>query len=237
MRRLVRQALGFSVLAVVLFAPSTSFAQQSLNFSFGGFVPTSETSRSDDDVLVNNLCCLENPLAFNVGDFRGATIGAEYLAGLGNFFDAGLGIGYYKRSVPSVYLDLINANGTEIQQDLHLRVVPFSATIRFLPLGHTNAFEPYIGGGLAILNWRYEERGDWVDPSDATIFRGTFVGNGTATGPLILGGVKFPVGPWSFGGEVRWQNAKGDLPTDQEFAGPRIDLGGFTYNAVFSVRF
>jgi len=236
MRRL-RQALGFSVLSVMLLAPSTSFAQQSLNFSFGGFVPTGERSRSDDDVLVNNLCCLENPLAFHVGDFSGGTIGAEYLVGLGGFFDAGLGVGYYKRSVPSVYLDLINANGREIQQNLRLRVVPFSATIRFLPLGHTNFFEPYIGGGLAVLNWRYQEQGDWVDPSDSTIFRATFVGDGTATGPLVLGGVKFPVGPWSFGGEVRWQNAKGDLPADQEFAGPKIDLGGFTYTAVFSVRF
>jgi hypothetical protein len=236
MRRL-RQALGFLVLSVVLLAPSTSFAQQSLNFSFGGFVPTGEHSRSDDDVLVNNLCCLENPLAFNVGDFRGGTIGAEYLVGLGEFFDAGLGVGYYKRSVPSVYLDFINDNGREIQQNLRLRVVPFNATIRFLPLGHTNFFEPYIGGGLAILNWRYQERGDWVDPSDHAIFRATFEGNGTATGPLILGGVKFPVGPWAFGGEVRWQDAKGDLPADQEFAGPKIDLGGFTYTAVFSVRF
>ena len=236
MRRL-RQALSFLVLSVVLLAPSTSFAQQSLNFSFGGFVPTGERSRSDDDVLVNNLCCLENPLAFNVGDFKGGTLGAEYLVGLGEFFDAGLGVGYYKRSVPSVYLDLINANGREIQQNLRLRVVPFSATIRFLPLGHTNFFEPYIGGGLAILNWRYQERGDWVDPSDATIFRETFVGSGTATGPMILGGVKFPVGPWAFGGEVRWQDAKGDLPAAEEFAGPKIDLGGFTYTAVFSVRF
>jgi len=236
MRRL-RQALGFLVLLVVLLVPSTSFAQQSLNFSFGGFVPTGEHSRGDDDVLVNNLCCLQNPLAFNVGDFHGGTIGAEYLVGLGEFFDAGLGVGYYKRSVPSVYLDLINANGREIQQTLSLRVVPFSATIRFLPLGHTKFFEPYIGGGLAILNWRYQESGDWVDPSDATIFRATFAGDGTATGPMILGGVKFPVGPWAFGGEVRWQDAKGNLPTDQEFAGSKIDLGGFTYTAVFSVRF
>src|SRR5262245_20911201 len=236
MRRL-RQALSFLVLSAVLFTPSTSFAQQSLNFSFEGFVPTGQRSRSDDDVLVNNLCCLENPLAFNVGDFNGGTLGAEYLVGLGEFFDAGLGIGYYKRSVPSVYLDLINANGREIQQNLRLRVVPFSATIRFLPLGHTNLFEPYIGGGLAILNWRYQESGDWVDPSDGSIFAGTFTGSGTATGPLVLGGVKFPVGPWAVGGEVRWQEAKGDLPADQEFAGSKIDLGGFTYQAIFSIRF
>ena len=72
-----RQALGFLVLCVGLLTPSTSFAQQSLNFSFGGFVPKGESSRADNDVLVNNLCCLDNPLLFDVGDFDGGTFGAE----------------------------------------------------------------------------------------------------------------------------------------------------------------
>jgi hypothetical protein len=236
MRRL-RQALGFLVLTVGLFLPSTSFAQQSLNFSFGGFVPKGESSRDNNDVLVNNLCCIQNPLAFDVGHFHGPTVGAEYLVGLGEFFDAGLGIGFYRQTVNSVYLNLVNDNGSEIRQSLQLRIVPFSATIRFLPLGHNHVIEPYIGGGLAILNWRYTESGDWVDPSDNSIFRQTFQGSGTATGPMVLGGVKFPVGPWAFGGEVRWQDAKGDLPADQDFAGPKIDLGGVTYTAIFSVRF
>ena len=232
-----RQALGFLVLCVGLLTPSTSFAQQSLNFSFGGFVPKGESSRADNDVLVNNLCCLDNPLLFDVGDFDGGVFGAEYLVGLGEFFDAGLGVGYYKSSARSVYLNLINDNGSEIQQRLRLRIVPFSATIRFLPFGHSHGVEPYIGGGLAVLNWRYQESGQWVDPSDNSIFTGTFTGSGTATGPLVLGGVRFPVGPWAFGGEVRWQAAKGELPADQDFAGPKIDLGGVTYTATFSIRF
>lgn len=236
MRRL-RVALGFLVLSVGLLAPSTSFAQQSLNFSFGAFVPRGESSRDENDVLVNNLCCLENPLFFHIGDFTTGTIGAEYTVGLGEFFDAGLGVGYYKSTAPSVYLNLVNTDGSEIRQRLRLRVVPFSATIRFLPFGHSNFFQPYIGGGLAILNWKYQETGDWVDPSDNSVFSGTFTGSGTATGPLVLGGVKFPVGPWAVGGEVRWQDAKGDLPPDQEFAGSKIDLGGFTYQAIFSIRF
>ena len=236
MRRL-RPALGLLVLTVGLLAPSTSFAQQAVNFSFGAFVPTGFDSRSDNDVLVNNLCCLENPLFFRIGDFTTGTIGGEYTVGLGEFFDAGLGVGYYKSTAPSLYLNLVNLDGSEIRQRLRLRVVPFSATIRFLPFGHTNFFEPYIGGGLAILNWKYTESGDWVDPSDNSIFSGTFTGSGTATGPLVLGGVKFPVGPWAFGGEVRWQHAKGDLPSDQEFAGPKIDLSGITYQAIFSIRF
>jgi hypothetical protein len=37
------------------------------------------------------------------------------------------------------------------------------------------------------------------------------------------------------GGEVRYQAAKGELSED--FVGDRIDLGGFTYQAVFQVRF
>src|SRR5580765_8249888 len=95
MRRL-RQALGFLVLCVGLLTPSTSFAQQSLSFSFGGFVPKGERSRDDNDVLVNNLCCLDNPLLLNVGDFTTGTFGVEYLVGLGDFFDTVLGAGYYK---------------------------------------------------------------------------------------------------------------------------------------------
>ena len=232
-----RQALGFLVLCVGLLAPSTSFAQQSVSFSIGGFVPTGVNGRDDKDVLVNNLCCIENPLFFRVRDFSTGAFNAEYLVGLGEFFDAGLGVGYYSSSVPSVYLNLVNDNGTEIRQRLRLRVVPFSATVRFLPLGHTNFFEPYIGGGIGVLNWRYTESGSWVDPSDKSIFAGTFTGHGTKTGPMVLGGVKFPVGAWAVGGEIRWQDAKGDLPADQDFAGPEIDLGGVTYSATFSVRF
>jgi hypothetical protein len=236
MKRL-RQGLGSLVLCVGLLIPSTSFAQQSLTFSFGGFSPKSESSRGNDDVLVNNLCCLTDPLLFDVSDFKGGTLGAEYTAGLGEFFDAGLSIGYYKHTAHSVYLDLVNANGSEIRQDLRLRINPFTATIRFLPLGHTNGFEPYIGGGIGVFNWKYTEVGDWVDPADDTIFRQSYEGSGTATGPVVLGGIKFPVGPWAIGGELKWQDAKGDLPADQEFAGSRIDLGGFTYAATFSVRF
>jgi hypothetical protein len=200
-------------------------------------VPRGFDARDENDVLVNNLCCIENPLLFHIGDFTTGTIGGEYLVGLGHFFEGGLGVGYYKSTAPSVYLNLVNVDGSEIQQRLRLRVVPFSATIRFLPLGHSNFFEPYIGGGLAILNWKYTESGDWVDPSDNSIFSGTFTGSGTATGPMVLGGVKFPVGPWAVGGEVRWQHAKGDLPADQDFAGSKIDLGGVTYQAIFSIRF
>ncbi|MGE3956242.1 MAG: hypothetical protein AB7H96_05940 [Vicinamibacterales bacterium] len=233
MRRLPFAATALFVLASLV-APASSEAQQSLNFHVGGFVPRAERNRDRQDVLWNNL----DFLSFNTRDFNGATAGAEYLVGLGEFLDAGLGVGIYSKSVPSVYSRLVNANGSEIDQDLKLRMVPFTATVRFLPFGRSGAIEPYIGAGVAVINWRYTEVGEFVDFTDNSIFDDEFTGKGTATGPTILGGVTFPIGDaWNLGGEIRWQRALGNLPSDLGFAGDKVDLGGVSYLATFRVRF
>ena len=88
-----------AVAAVVLLVPSIASAQQTLNFSVGGFVPKGDDGRDVDDVLVNN----QDFLAFDIDDFHGATFGAEWLANMGDKFEAGLGIGYYSNSVPAVW--------------------------------------------------------------------------------------------------------------------------------------
>ena len=231
MRRLISAGLVALVVFGFVGAPVAS-AQQQVSFSIGGFSPRSEDARTKGDVLVNNL----DFLAFNIKDFSGPLFGAEYLAGLGNNFDAGLGIGLYQRTVPTVYNEFTNSNGSEIEQDLKLRVVPFTATVRWLPLGHHNGVEPYIGAGVGVFNYRYSESGQFL-ATDRSIFRGTFVGSGTATGPVILGGIRVPVGSWGVGGELRYQSAEGKLPADQDFAGSKIDLGGLAYSFTINVRF
>jgi outer membrane protein W len=138
--------------------------------------------------------------------------------------------------VPSVYLDLVNEDGTEIEQDLKLRIVPWTATVRFLPLGRSAPIQPYIGAGVGVFQWRYSESGQFV-AVDGTIFRDSFVGSGATAGPVVLGGVRFPVGSWLIGGEVKYQKAEGSLPADQEFSADKIDLGGWTYAATFGIRF
>jgi len=230
-------AAGVMALILGLVATPVATAQQSINFYVGGFNPRGEDGRSSQDVLVNNL----DFLAFHIKDFNAATVGAEWLAGLGGNFEAGLGVGFSTRSVPTVYLDFQNANGTEIEQSLKLRVVPFTATVRFLPMGRHNGIEPYIGGGVGVFSFRYSETGEFL-ATDSSIFRGNFVGSGSATGPVILGGVRVPIGLVGIGGELRYQSAEGKLPTDQGFAGsskgtPTIDLGGITYAFMVNFRF
>jgi hypothetical protein len=234
-----RMLIVFSAAAIVsgLVAPAPAAAQQSFNFYLGGFTPASEDSRSraggrSDDVLVNNL----DFLSFNIKDFNNVTVGGEWLVALGERAEAGIGLGIYSKSVPSVYADLVNEDLSEIEQDLKLRIVPFTATFRFLPLGRESGVQPYIGAGVGLYRWRYTESGEFVD-FDSTIFRETYIGSGGAAGPVILGGLRFPLGSWDVGGEIRYQNAEGTLPDDQGFSADKIDLGGFNYLLTFNVRF
>lgn len=188
-------------------------------------------SRGGDDVLFRNA----DFLRFNIKDFTGVTAGGEYLVGLNDFIDAGLGVGIYSRTSPAAYRDLVfNTNGGEIRQDWKLRIVPMTATIRLLPLGHRDAITPYIGGGVGIYAWRYSETGEFVDVNK-DVFRDTFIGSGTAVGPVVLGGLRVPIGSGGIGFEIRYHGGKGDLPASETFAGPKIDLGGFNYLATFTI--
>jgi hypothetical protein len=237
MRRLL-SSLMLVGLVTAFVAPGPATAQQSFTFYVGGFAPRGEDARTrssggSDDVLVNNLSFL----AFNIGDFTGGTIGGEWLVGLSDYLEGGLGLGVYSKTVPSVYADFVNDDFSEIEQDLKLRVIPFTATVRFLPLGRRAGIQPFIGGGVGVLRWRYSETGQFVDFGDSSIFRDSFVGTGAAAAPVVLGGARVPIGSWDIGGEIRYQGGEGDLPEDQGFSATKIDLGGFNYLVTFNVRF
>jgi hypothetical protein len=206
-------------------------AQQTVNFNIGYFAVRGEDARVDGDVLNENL----NFLAFNIGDFSGATVGGEWLIPIGPFFEVGGGLGFYRQTVPSVYARFIDNDGTEIEQDLKLRIVPLTATVRVLPLSQSSPVQPYFGGGIGVFNWRYSESGEFVDFRDNSIFRDQFVADGNEIGPVALAGLRFVGGPWSAGGEIRYHKAEGTL--DDRFAGSKIDLGGWSYLFNFGIRF
>ena len=211
---------------------SEAAAQQTLNFSLGYFTPRVEDARTEGDVINAN----RNFLAFDVSDFNGPSIGAEWLIPIGNFIEAGAGISFSRRTVASVYSDFVDIDGSEIEQDLRLRLVPIDLTVRVLPLGQRNALQPYFGAGLAVNNWRYSESGEFIDfARNREIFRDQYVADGSETGPVFLGGVRFGGEGFTVGGEIRFRSAEAEL--DDRFAGPRIDLGGWTYNFTAGVRF
>jgi hypothetical protein len=222
--------------AALAMSVQTAAAQQTLNFSLGYFTVRGEDARVEGDVLNEN----RNFLVFDVGDFNGATVGAEWLIPLGEYFEAGAGLSFSRSTVPSVYADFVDTDGSEIEQDLRLRVVPVAFTVRVLPLRQTSPVQPYFGGGLGLFAWRYSESGEFVDfQRRNAIFRDQFVASGTETGPVVLGGIRFAGDDISGGFEVRYLSA--DAPLGRPFAivqtDPRIDLGGWTYAFTLGWRF
>jgi hypothetical protein len=222
------------VLTASLLAADTASAQQSLNFSIGYFVVRGEDARVEGDALVEN----RNLYLFDFDDFNTLSLAAEWVAPLGEFLEVGAGVAYTNSTVDTIYEDFVRPDGSEIEQELKLRIVPITATVRVLPLGRHAAFQPYVGGGIGFFSWRYAETGDFIDFSQPgrPVFHDSFAESGTAFGPVAVFGARVPIGNATIGGEVRYQKAEGDLD-ERDFLGPKIDLGGFHYLATVGIRF
>ena len=236
MRERIPTSAGL-LFAAILICASQAHAQQTLNFTIGHFAPVDFDARVSDSGLTDDVIA-ENAgfLVFDIDDFGGASFGGEWLVGLGRFLEAGAGVSYTSQTVPSFYRDYVDPDGTEVDQDLHLRITPIAFTVRVLPFGQSTPIQPYFGGGLGIFNWKYRESGEFINfAAGRTIFVDSFEATGTSTGAVVVGGVRFAGRRFTAGGEIRYQHASGDMPSD--FSAPKIDLGGWTYNFTVGARF
>ncbi|MBE3134573.1 MAG: hypothetical protein IMZ55_13970, partial [Acidobacteria bacterium] len=98
-RRIILAGLMVVLATPVWAAPEPG--RQTVSFNLGGFSPRGIDARVAGDVLFEDLSFL----AFRVEDFRNVTFGGDWLIGVGDFLEVGVGANYYSRSVPSVYLD------------------------------------------------------------------------------------------------------------------------------------
>jgi outer membrane protein W len=234
-QRAITTTLLMGGVVTAMAAPAAAQAVHSLHLGAGLFAPRSYDARAADDVWVEN----QNTLSFDIKDFRGATVNGEWTVTFNERVEVGLGAGFYQRTVPSFYRDYVNLNGAEIEQDLKLRVAPVTAVVRFLPFGRAGKLQPYIGGGISALNFRYSETGEFVDFFDGfAVFRDRYVASGTAIGGAVLGGLRLPLGGdiYALNTELRYQFGSGDLK-DNGFLTDKIDLSGMNFTVGFQIRF
>ena len=230
---MVQKVVGTAllVLSVTAGLVRPASAQQTVTIQLGAFLPKGEDARVEGDVLVVN----RQYLLFDFGDFNGFLVSGDWSLALGEYVEAGAGFGYYQATARAVYDEWINEDGSEIQQDLKLRIMPLTAVVKVLPFGAKRAFQPYVGGGLGVYFWRYSETGEFL-ATDETIFRDSFTQSGTSVGPVAVFGVRGLVSPSaSIGAEGRYQWGTADLSED--FLGEKIDLGGFSILATIGFRF
>ena len=244
--------MSLALLFAAVAAPASAQIVQSVAFGAGFFQPRGFDRRVDGDTLVANLTQPVIPgyepntgsLAFDIGDFRGMPLFGEWNLGINKHIEVSAGLSYFTNKVDSVYRDLVNgpAGNAEIEQELRLTMIPISGLVRFFPNGDPTRIQPYVGGGIAIIPFRYTETGDFVDVNtlDLEIFNAKYTAKGTAFGPVILGGVRFPLGGDVYGLTVegKYQFANGNTGgAAAGFLGDKIDLSGGTIQGGFLIRF
>ena len=93
-----------------------------------------------------------------------------------------------------------------------------------------------VGGGWTY--YEFEQKGDFVDFEDFSIFTSSFTSNGWAFTKHILGGAQFSLSPrWVVTAEGRYSWADEDLDRPQYQGYEPIDLSGFQGTLGFGFRF
>ena len=229
--------VGLLMTAAMIARPASASAQvvQSLNLNLGVFMPRGEDTRVAKDVWLANLPVYR----FEVKDFTGGEVSGEWNFAFGDRVELGLGAAFYQRTIDTNYRDYTNPNGSEIQSKFKLRTAPLTAVVRVMPFGNSRTFQPYVGGGIGVINWRYSEVGDFIDFNDNNnVYRAQYTANGNKMAPVILAGFRAPVGGdvWAITFEGRYIRAEGDLSTN-DFLGSKIDMGGTSLRFGVLLRF
>lgn len=229
--------VGLLMTAAMVARPATASAQvvQSLNLNVGVFMPRGEDSRVANDVWLKDVPVYR----FEIKDFTGGELSGEWNFAFGDHVELGLGGAFYQRTVDTNYRDYTNPNHSEIQSKFKLRTVPVTGIVRLMPFGNSSSFQPYIGGGIGVVNWHYSEVGDFIDFNDNNnVYHARYVANGNKAGPVVLAGFRAPIGGdvWAITFEGRYMRAEGDLNTN-DFLGSKIDLGGTALRLGVLLRF
>ncbi len=194
------------------------------------------TGRVATDILLIEHADLD----FEFRDFNVPTIGVEWLVPIGNHVEAGVGAAFSRDTVPTVHVGVASSDGRAIPRELRLRQMPLAFTARYLPLGQSYIVQPYVGGGVAIVRWRFSESGDFAASNRPTIFRGEeYSATGNAIGPVVVAGLRAVTGDTlAFGVEARYHRARGTFgPAFARVVDPDIDFGGLTLLATAGLRF
>lgn len=194
--------------------------------------------RDGGRVATDILLIEHHDLVFDISDFNGATLGAEWLVPIGNWFEAGAGVALSRRTVPTVHVRAVNSDGSRVPRDLALRRLPVAFTARVLPLGQAYRVQPYLGGGVAVINWRFRESGDFATPTGSIVRDEHYAASGNATGPTVLFGLRVSGDTIAFGFEGRYHRARGSFgPAFARVRDPDIDLGGWNLQFTTGIRF
>lgn len=180
-------------------------------------------------------------------DFDSPYLGGEIGIRLDEQWDIALGVGHQSSSAQSESRPYIGTDGLPIEQVTELRLLPVVASAKYylLPRGRKigrfawipETIVPFVGAGLGIMSYRFEQEGEFVDDESLDIYFDRLLSEGNAFLARASAGVDLSVGrQLVLTGEARYGYSR--APMDFDFSGfDDIDLDGFQLVGGISVRF
>jgi len=183
-------------------------------------------------------------LTLEKSSFNTASLGTEFGINVAPRLDLMLGFDASKSTTPSHYREKSEPVGDRflpIEQTTSLKEAIFSAGFKFALLSPgrrvsryawiPSRVAPYVGAGAGVINYDFEQVGDFVDFADDRIFTSTFRSKGWAPSAHLLGGADIHVFRrvfMSIEGRYTFSSAK----LDRDFIDfEPIDLKGFRFGA------
>ncbi len=218
--------------------------ESAVQLRLGIFMPAGDSDFWDDTGDVFTL---------DISDFDDFTAGFSYVHPSSNHVEIGVNFDLYGGNSSSVYRDFVDEDGFTIPHDTDLSLLPLTVDVRLIPGGRYRVrpggryvLKPvfYIGAGLGVTFWEYEEEGFFLDFTDypedpPVVFYDRFVDDGAAFEVHALAGVEIPIGRrTNLLFEGRFSVSEDDLGGD--FAGlpaTELDLSGTSIAGGLSFRF
>ena len=243
-----RSAWLLAAIVAMSFAGAPALAQGpggngSLKFRAGGYFPTAGGDYWQFQ---------KDSFGVDKSDYNDAMFGATWASPIGNFVEIGFNVDLYEATDRSEDQDFTDTSGSAILHDTTLRLVPMTVDVRLLPGGRyaqrgrftARKPVPFIGAGLGLNYWEYEERGDFVffdTAGDPFVEFDRFKDSGTAFETHVLAGIEIPMSPiWNltFEGRYSWSETETDsYATTEGYTTDKLDLGGAAFFVGASLQF
>jgi opacity protein-like surface antigen len=247
----MKASSSFSLaIALALAIPIVSAAAQSAGDGYlfhapvvtigvrGGYSGATAGSDVFDDVT--------SQLTLKKSDFGSLTLGADMAFSLTSKLDFTLDAGYSRSSHKSEFRDFVDNNNLPIEQTTTFERIPFTAnlklhlasagrsigTLAWIP----SRFVPYIGGGIGVMRYRFEQQGDFVDFNTNAVFNTTLDAKDWAFVEQVMAGAEYNFSPM-FGMtlDARYLHGRGSLGS--AYSGyDKIDLSGASASVGLAVR-
>ena len=180
-------------------------------------------------------------------DFDAPYIGGEIAVRLHEQVDLTLSIGYQGSSKLSEFRDFVGTDDLPIEQVTELRIVPAVVGVKYYlqPRGRSigrfawvpTDLVPYVGAGIGVASYRFEQYGEFIDFDTFDIFYDEFVSEQDAFLARAVAGLDYSLSErFLLSAEGRYGWASSEMGRDfVDF--DNIDLDGLQLVVGIAVRF